>query len=271
MHTASRPTAKRRGKDGKSIAPGDALKVVVFNTLFYAAFFVFSIVAIPTLTLLGVLVRCVRSHRMTMAFFRRAIGYYGKVVVKILPYPFVKIAFRDDEPERNLHPYIGVCNHQSASDPFVLACLKGEFVQVVNIWPFRLPVLGPYARWAGYLSVNEMEPNDFLHAVSRLLKSGVSILGFPEGTRSRTGNMGPFHSIMFRAALQNRCPIIPISILGNQRTPAPGSGVLHPARIIVHKLPALTWETYRDMTPFQLKNVVRDRLMQDRATFEAEA
>jgi len=132
---------------------------------------------------------------------------------------------------------------------------------VVNKWPFRLPVLGPYARWAGYLRVREMPPDAFLEAVSSLLAAGISVLGFPEGTRSRHGKMGQFHSIMFRAALQNQCPIIPICITGNEKSPTPGSGILHPAAVLVRKLPSLEFDEYKDMKPFRLKNFVRQRMI----------
>jgi len=241
---------------------GNALKIFAFNTIFYSLFFLFSAIAIPPLTLIGAAVRCFRSRRKTMIFFHRAISWYGKVVVKVLPFPFVRVIYSDDEPGRPLDAYIGVCNHQSASDPFLLSVLKGEFIQVVNVWPFRLPVLGPYARWAEYLSVREMEPDEFMDAMSSLLASGVSVFGFPEGTRSRTGEMGSFHSIMFRVALRNNCPIVPICITGNERAPTPGSGILHPAVIHVRKLAAVEWDSYKDMKSFQLKNFVRERLIE---------
>jgi hypothetical protein len=49
-----------------------------------------------------------------------------------------------------------------------------------------------------------------------------------------------------------------VCISGNERMPPRGSIVLHPGRIMMRQLPALTWDEYKDLTPFHLKNRVRD-------------
>ena len=165
---------------------------------------------------------------------------------------------KDYEKKPGSGPYIFVCNHRSATDPFLMACLPYEFIQVVNIWPFRLPVLGIYARWAGYLSINEMPFKQFSKQAVKLLKEGVSIVVFPEGTRSGGKSMGQFHGSLFRVALEAKCPIVPVCISGNENIPPRGSFLLRPGKIKIHKLQALKWKEYKDFKPFKLKNMVRN-------------
>jgi 1-acyl-sn-glycerol-3-phosphate acyltransferase len=123
-------------------------------------------VCIPLLTLFVVTVGILFPHRFAMKRFRRAISWYGKVIIHILPFPFIKISYMDYENDGYNGPYIFVCNHVSASDAFLMAVLPYECIQVVNTWPFRVPVLGCIAKMAGYLNVREMEFNEFMTALA---------------------------------------------------------------------------------------------------------
>jgi 1-acyl-sn-glycerol-3-phosphate acyltransferase len=107
-----------------------------------------------------------------------------------------------------------------------------------------------------------MSPEAFIKAGSRLLADGVCIIAFPEGTRSGSRKLGPFHGSAFRLAQQTRANIVPLAIAGNENIPRRGSVILHPGRITVSTLPALTHEEYKDMTTFRLKNLVRERIRQ---------
>ena len=204
-----------------------------------------------------------------MRRFRRAISWYGYVIIHILPAPLVSVRYEDRSRAGEPGPHVFVCNHRSTSDPFLMACLPHECVQVVNDWPMRLPALGPIARLAGYLSIKEMTVDEFLARAGRLLQEGTSIIAFPEGTRSRALDVGTFHGTVFRLALQARVPLVPICITGNERTPTPGSPWLHPARITLRRLPALLWDEYKDLSPFQLKQRVRDIIALELTGMEA--
>jgi 1-acyl-sn-glycerol-3-phosphate acyltransferase len=96
----------------------------------------------------------------------------------------------------------------------------------------------------------------------QLLAQGVSIITFPEGTRSGSRVVGPFHSSAFRLAQRAGVKIVPLAIWGNEEIPRRGSLVLRPGRIVISKLPAITAEQYRDMSPFTLKTMARDRIRQ---------
>jgi 1-acyl-sn-glycerol-3-phosphate acyltransferase len=235
------------------------LKVIWLNVWFYTLLVLFSLVAVPALTLFVWVQVPFISRRHAMRLFRRAIRWYGFVVIYILPWPLVKVRYEDRAPRERAGPYIVVCNHRSSSDPFLMAVLPiGEGIQVVNTWTLRLPLWGLGARLAGYVSINDMAVGEFFHQAAALLRSGVSIVAFPEGTRSNGPVMGPFHGTLFRLALQEKVPIVPLCISGNERIPARRTMLLRPGRITLRRLPALTWADYKDLPPFQLKTRVHE-------------
>ena len=195
-------------------------------------------------------------------------SWYGTVIIRILPFPLVRLKQKNYCHADPGGPYVFVCNHRSASDPFLMAVLPVEAIQVVNVWPFRVPVLGFIAKLAGYLSVREMPFEEFFVKSTKLLQEGVSIAAFPEGTRSRDKTLGQFHGAIFRAAIEARSPIVPLCITGNENIPSVGSAFLHPGVIKIHRLKPLLWEEYGALSPFNLKNYVRQIIIDEVAAME---
>lgn len=233
-------------------------RLYLLNLYFYTLFITLSATVIPVLTAYVVITGLLfPSRRKTMKRFRRAINWYGRAII-FSPYPFIKVSYEECGKNDPKEPYIFVCNHRSASDAYLMGILPQELIQIVNVWPFRLPVLGVYAKLAGYLNIRMMPPEEFMQSASRLLKDGVSIIFFPEGTRSTSRKMGTFHGSAFRLALETRAAIVPLCISGSENIPPKGSSLLHPGIIRMRRLPAITWEEYKDMTSFALKNRVRN-------------
>jgi 1-acyl-sn-glycerol-3-phosphate acyltransferase len=223
----------------------------------YALVLLLSAVSIPLLTLLVAILSPFMSHRSTMKRFRRCISWYG-IIVTSIPFPFINLRYEDSSGGNAEEPYIFVSNHRSSSDAFLMCVLPHECVQIVNTWPFRIPVLGFYARMSGYLNIKNMPPDLFFETAVTLLKEKVSIIFFPEGTRSGGKQMGNFHGSAFRLALKSKAPIVPLCISGNENIPPKGSLLLRPGTIRVRRLPAITWAEYKDMNVFSLKNRVRE-------------
>ncbi len=244
------------------------LKFIYLNITFYTFFIVFSLAAIPVSAFFVIFCRLILSRRQTMKRLRSAMNWYGAVIIRILPFPLVRIEYKDYTQNNPNKPYVFICNHRSASDPFLMAVFPVEAIQVVNIWPFRLPVLGIVAKIAGYLSVREMPFEEFFAKTTKLLREGVSIVVFPEGTRSRDNSVGQFHSAIFRVALQTRTPVVPVCITGTESVPPIGSGFLHPGIIKIHRLKPLLWEEYGAMEAFKFKNYVRQIIIDEVADME---
>ena len=209
----------------------------------------------------------VRDERKRARLVRRSLNYYGIGVLKC-GWPLVRTRFVDYSPDEK-PPFVFVSNHPSSSDGFLMSYIWFEAVQVLNIWPNRVPIMRSIAKDAGYISVREMPFEEFLAIGSKLLSEGCSVIAFPEGTRSGNREMGNFHSSAFRLAQHNGVKIIPIVLAGNKEIPPRGSALLRPGRVVVSKLPAITPEQYSQMNSFQLKNSVRDIMQQHLETHPA--
>ncbi len=228
----------------------------LFNLYFYVLFFLFSAIVISVLTavvtFLGIFFL---PPRKTLKYFRRSISWYGKTIMAI-PFPFIRIRYEQSAQNAPQEPYIFVCNHRSAADAFLIGVLPHEVVQIVNVWPFRIPVLGIYARFSGYLNIRMMSRDHFMQKASQLLKDGVSIIFFPEGTRSTTGQMGSFHGAAFRLAFETKTPVVPLCISGTEKIFPKGSALLRPGMVRIRQLAPIPWDEYKDLTAFAFKNRV---------------
>ena len=198
------------------------------------------------------------NRRKTLWQLRRTISHYGDAILKCA-WPLVRVKYVDQAPEEK-PPFVFVCNHRSSSDAYLMAVLPFECIQVVNIWPFKIPWLGIVAKIAGYLSVREMPIESFVSSGTQLLNEGTCVITFPEGTRSGSRLMGPFNSSPFRLAQNAGAKIAPLAISGNENIPRRGSLLLRPGIITVYKLPAVKSDDYRDISVFKLKTLVHERI-----------
>ena len=93
-------------------------------------------------------------------------------------------------------PYIYMPNHQSNFDiPVLLGHLTVQFRWLAKMELFKIPIFGRAMRKAGYISINRYHREsafESLKVAADKIKSGVSVLIFPEGTRSRDGQIGRF-------------------------------------------------------------------------------
>jgi 1-acyl-sn-glycerol-3-phosphate acyltransferase len=97
--------------------------------------------------------------------------------------------------------------------------------------------------------------------VTEEVKKGRNYLIFPEGTRSKNGNvMGEFHGGSFRCALKAKCPIVPIAFVDCFKVlDQKGS---KPVTVQIHYLPAIPYEEYKDLKTTELAELVQQRIQQ---------
>ena len=95
--------------------------------------------------------------------------------------------------------------------------------------------------------------------VTEEVKKGRNYLIFPEGTRSKNGNvMGEFHGGSFRCALKAQCPIVPIAFIDSFKVlDQKGS---KPVSVQMHYLPAIPYEEFKDMKTVELADLVKSRI-----------
>ncbi len=137
--------------------------------------------------------------------------------------------------------YIYMSNHQSNFDiPVLLGHLKVQFRWLAKMELFKIPIFGHAMRKAGYISIDRNKREsafESLKNAARKIKSGVSVLIFPEGTRSRDGKIRPFKKGGFVLAIDSGAPIVPIVISGTRSIMTKGSIQINPGKVnvIVHQ------------------------------------
>jgi 1-acyl-sn-glycerol-3-phosphate acyltransferase len=114
--------------------------------------------------------------------------------------------------------YIYMSNHQSNFDiPVLLAYLDVQFRWLAKAELFKIPVFGPAMKKAGYISIDRSNRKSSFHSLKKAadtIRNGASVMIFPEGTRSRDGNIRPFKKGGFILAVDSGAPIVPVILHG---------------------------------------------------------
>jgi 1-acyl-sn-glycerol-3-phosphate acyltransferase len=158
-------------------------------------------------------------------WFRRT----AMAAVALNPYwRFRTSGVRITDPRR---PYVAVANHESYADIFLISHLPWEMKWLSKEDVFKLPVMGWMMRMAGDIKVRRNDPESRAKALEECrdrLRKKVSVIILPEGTRSRTGELLPFHDGAFRLAIEMGVPILPMAVAGTRRAMPKGSFLFNP-------------------------------------------
>jgi 1-acyl-sn-glycerol-3-phosphate acyltransferase len=177
---------------------------------------------------------------------------------------------RITDPRR---PYVAVSNHESYADIFLISHLPWEMKWLSKEEVFRIPFMGWMMRMAGDIGVKRGQAVSRAHALQQIrdrLRKGVSVMVFPEGTRSPTDEMLPFREGAFRAAIESGAPVLPLVVAGTRHAMARGSLVFNRARAEVRVLePIETAGMTMDDLP-RLRNEVRQRIQDARTQLREE-
>ena len=123
-------------------------------------------------------------------------------------------------------PYIAVSNHESYADIFLISHLPWEMKWLSKETMFRIPCFGWMMKMAGDIEVRRGERTSIVEAMAAArdrLGKRVSVMIFPEGTRSRSGEMLPFKDGAFRLAVETGTPILPMAVAGTRDAMAKGT------------------------------------------------
>jgi 1-acyl-sn-glycerol-3-phosphate acyltransferase len=162
-------------------------------------------------------------------------------------------------------PYIFMANHVSFLDGPMMFMLIPQPVRVIlKKEVFRLPVIGPGMTFVEFVSVDRKGAKGGKVAIeraARLMKEkGYSFLIFPEGTRSRDGELQKLRRGGFFLALESGVPIVPISIKGTFEMMPRGSLFIRKGRIRVTFHPAVPVQGFRQDSLTELIHQVRDSI-----------
>lgn len=134
---------------------------------------------------------------------------------------------------------IFICNHVNLFDPFVIYSAIPQFVRGFELEShFKIPVYGWMMGWFGNVPVPDVRSRNGLEIMTKRAKaaldSGVSLIAFAEGSRTRTGHVQEFKKGVFNLAQKLGVPVVPMSIVGSYQFFRTGHWMLHPGKITVY-------------------------------------
>lgn len=152
--------------------------------------------------------------------------------------------------------------HQSNFDiPVLLGRLPVQFRWLAKAELFKIPIFGRGMRGCGYISIdrsNRKSAFKSLADAAQRIRDGASVLIFPEGTRSKDGEIGPFKKGGFVLTVDAGVPVIPIIIYGTRAIMPKGSMLLKPGNAYMEILPPVETSGYTRQTKDLLMAEVRD-------------
>ncbi|MCK9243723.1 MAG: 1-acyl-sn-glycerol-3-phosphate acyltransferase [Candidatus Marinimicrobia bacterium] len=188
--------------------------------------------------------------------------------VYILVQPICRIALRaigvrikvngwkNFDPRR---PYLIICNHESLLDAFICpAYIPMYFTTLELADHFKWPVWGWMIRRWGHIPISKGNPGaslDSLQKAAALLKSGTSILIFPEGSRTTNGKMQSFKKGAFYLADQAQADILPLAINGLWRAKTRGDWHLRSTNVSLTFGRPIPYTAYQHLSADTLRDL----------------
>jgi len=139
----------------------------------------------------------------------------GNIIVSVIPLWTIKVEGRKKGEKGKA--YVIVSNHQSMLDVMIINRLCYKLRWISKIENYRVPVIGWYLRMAKYITIdrgNKDSKEIMMRISAETLRKGISIMIFPEGTRSLNGEIGPFKHGAFELAMMTDKPVLPVVVDG---------------------------------------------------------
>jgi len=170
--------------------------------------------------------------------------------------------------------YMIVCNHQSQLDILVNFRLYVHFKFVSKAEIFKVPFIG----WNMYLNRyirlvrgEKSKVDRMMKDCEKALDGGSSVFFFPEGTRSKDGNIKDFKPGSFILAKKKEVPILPIVLNGtSDALPKYTMKTAGVHRIRVRVLPEIPFEKLKDLSVEETTELVRNTMIEGLASLKAD-
>jgi len=192
---------------------------------------------------------------------------WGRTMINMIPVWKIEIEGKEFLPEDH-DPVVIVANHESMADIWALFCLGIQFRWFAKDETRKIPVIGQAMRWAGYIFIKRGSRSSAAAALRKsreALDNGLSMIFFPEGTRSKDGKIKDFKLGAFKLAKEAEVDVLPIAIHGAGILFPKGSFLPNPATIRVKVLPRVPVpQDVKDLSGFATH--IRDKIIEAHAT-----
>ncbi len=195
------------------------------------------VLVLTILTALVTIIGCVLGGGRWFSYYPAKI--WGRLFCWLT---FVRVSVRGRENIDKATSYVFVANHQGAYDIFAIyGFLNHNFKWMMKIALEKIPLVGYACRRAGQIFVDNSSPAAVRRTMTdaeRQMQRGMSVVVFPEGSRTLNGKMRPFKRGAFLLALEFKLPVVPVTIDGAYEVfPRRGAKLPRPGHIIltIHK------------------------------------
>jgi 1-acyl-sn-glycerol-3-phosphate acyltransferase len=214
---------------------------------------------------------------VTMPFDKGAYAA-GYVFRKLTPIhsaltPQWKFSTSGTLPDDMRRPYVAVANHESFVDILLISHLPTEFKWLSKTEIMKIPVLGWMMRLARDIPLDRGDTTSGRAALDQArerLDTNVSVMIFPEGTRSKTGEMRKFRAGAFKLAIEGQYPILPLAVHGTRDCLRKNDWRLGNARAEVRVLEPIPTDGLTTDDLSDLRNRVRAAIEQGRQDLRDE-
>lgn len=217
---------------------------------------------------------------LALTVFLLLIGIFLLLRLFINPiplFPYVRIACRlmmlaagqwlrieGNIPDKKWQPYLYLFNHESMFDPFMLAGSIKHYITAVGAnYQFSYPVWGFLIKRYGAIPIKRKKLDDAIHSLDMAevaIGKGISFIISPEGTRTLSGQMGPFKKGPFHVAMNTGVTIVPVALIGAFKAKKKMDWRLNPGILTLRFGELIHKEKYKDMDLDSLSNLVRNRI-----------
>ncbi len=161
----------------------------------------------------------------------------------ILATALIKVEVKGREHIVKGESYIFAANHQGAFDIFLICGYLGvTFRWMMKRSLEKVPFLGWGCKHAGYIFVDNSNPGEVRRTyrkAEKILQSGINLMLFPEGSRTKTGGLMPFRKGAFMLAEEMNIPVVPMTINGSYYILPKGNKIRlikrHKLSLTIHK------------------------------------
>ncbi len=237
-----------------------ALGLYTYAEFFFLAVFVF----LPIMAAVALVARRDPGRRLRGRWMRR----FGRLTSELTPLWRFRVEGRTP-PGIDERAYVVVANHMSTADPFLLSHLPWDMRWVAKAEAFRVPITGWLIGLGGDIPVRRgarASIERMFAAAHATLASGLSVMLFPEGTRSPDGQLQAFKDGAFDLAIEAQVPVLPVVVHGTRACRPKGSLWFGDATAVARVLEPISTEGLTSVDAPALRERVRELIARELAT-----